>query len=123
VAAARRDRARTTPRSPTIRACSTNRDRVEHRALLEGLLAERFVRARPGRARSTSRARAHRVRRRERRGPTSRCHPALRRATLPTAYGTVSVPAPPAIVDGATPLLGPGAGARPARRRDPPRVR
>ena len=83
----------------------TNRDRVEHRAELERLLADRFttldraeLEARLDRARIAYAAVSTVA-------DLSR-HPQLRRATLTTPHGTIEIPAPPAIVDGESPSLG-----------------
>jgi crotonobetainyl-CoA:carnitine CoA-transferase CaiB-like acyl-CoA transferase len=83
----------------------TNRDRVEHRAALEHLLAGRFtaldraeLEARLERARIAYAA-VSTV------GDLSR-HPQLRRVPLETPHGTVQIPAPPAIVTGTSPSLG-----------------
>ncbi len=83
----------------------TNRDRVEHRAELERLLADRFtaldrgeLEARLDRARIAYAAVSTVA-------DLSR-HPQLRRTPLTTPHGTIAIPAPPAIVDGEPPSLG-----------------
>jgi crotonobetainyl-CoA:carnitine CoA-transferase CaiB-like acyl-CoA transferase len=83
----------------------TNRDRVEHRAELEHLLASRFTAL----DRSELEARLEGARIAYAAVSTvadlSR-HPQLRRAPLATPRGTIQIPAPPAIVTGTSPSLG-----------------
>jgi crotonobetainyl-CoA:carnitine CoA-transferase CaiB-like acyl-CoA transferase len=83
----------------------TNRDRVEHRAELERLLADRFTAL----DRGELEARLERARIAYAAVSTvadlSR-HPQLRRVPLITPHGTIQVPAPPAIVTGDSPSLG-----------------
>jgi crotonobetainyl-CoA:carnitine CoA-transferase CaiB-like acyl-CoA transferase len=84
----------------------TNRDRVEHRPAIDGLLGERLRAMSPGElATRLDRARiayaaVSSV------ADLSR-HPQLRRASLGTPHGTIEIPAPPAIVAGEPVSLGP----------------
>jgi crotonobetainyl-CoA:carnitine CoA-transferase CaiB-like acyl-CoA transferase len=80
----------------------TNRDRVEHRAELERLLAARFAKLDRGEleARLDSARIAYAAVSTV--ADLSR-HPQLRRVPLTTPHGTIQIPAPPAIVAGAPP--------------------
>jgi crotonobetainyl-CoA:carnitine CoA-transferase CaiB-like acyl-CoA transferase len=83
----------------------TNRDRVEHRATIDGIIAERCA-SLPG---DELRGRLDRARIAYAAVSTvadlSR-HPQLRRATLETPHGMIEIPAPPAIVVGEPVALG-----------------